>query len=207
MVDRSSRLAAVLGSICLLAVLSLRAQQTEPLTSLSAVHAISNETAARSLKVSFEGSVTYYEKGNIDLFVQDGDEAIYVETTPDLAVTTGDRVLVEGITRASFRPEILAHRVTLLHHGTPPLPVKAEFTKLIRAELDCRRVTVRASVRAANVIAEGQSQSVFLDLVMPGGPIQAQIAMGGTTPASCPCWTAPLKSQVRWRASSTVNRK
>ncbi len=186
MAHRSSRLAALLGSICLLAAVSLRAQQTEPLTSLSAVHAISNETAARSLKVSFEGSVTYYEKGNIDLFVQDGDVAIYVETTPDLAVTSGDRVLVEGITRASFRPEILAHRVTLLHHGTPPPPVKAEFTKLIRAELDCRRVTVRASVRAANVIAEGQSRSVFLDLVMPGGPLQAQISIGDTTPPLLP---------------------
>lgn len=186
MVYRGSRLAALLGSICLLALVSLRAQRTEPLTSLSAVHAISNETAARSLPVTFEGSVTYYEKGNVDLFVQDGDTAIYVETTPDLQVTTGDRVSVEGITRASFRPEVLARHVTFLHHGTPPPPVKAEFTKLIRAELDCRRATVRAIVRAGNVFTDGPSQSVLLDLLMPGGPIQAQIANGGTPPDLLP---------------------
>jgi diguanylate cyclase (GGDEF)-like protein len=181
MTDRGSRLAAVLGSICLLAVVSLRAQRMEPLTSLSAVHAISNETAARSLPVKFEGTVTYYEKGNIDLFVQDGDAAIYVETSPDLQVRTGDRVLVEGITRASFRPEVLARRVTFLHHGTPPTPVRAEFTELIRANLDCRRATVRAVVRAANMFGDSQSQSLLLDLLMPGGPIQAQIANGDKT--------------------------
>lgn len=174
-------LAARVGSFCLLAVVSMRAQPPQRITSLSAVHAISNATAARSVPVAFEGTVIYYENGNIDLFVQDGDSAIYVETTPDLRVRTGDRVLVEGITRASFRPEILAQRVTFLHHSTVPAPVEAKFTQLIRAELDCRRATVRAVVRAANVFADGARKSVLLDLLMPGGPIQAQIANGGTT--------------------------
>src|SRR6266702_2276381 len=112
MVHRSFIFAARLGSLCLLALASLRAEQ--PLTSVSAIHAISNETAARSIPVAFEGIVTYYETGNIDLFVQDGDTAIYVETTADLQLRAGDRVMVEGITRASFRPEILAKRVTYL---------------------------------------------------------------------------------------------
>jgi diguanylate cyclase (GGDEF)-like protein len=183
MVDRRSSLAARLGSFsfCLLAAVCLGAQQPRPLTTLAAVHAISNATAARSVPVAFEGSVTYYQKGNIDLFVQDGDAAIYVETPPNLQVTTGDRVLVEGITRASFRPEIQARRVTFLHHGTPPKPIEAKFDQLIRAELDCRRATVRAVVRAANVFTDGANKSVSLDLVMPGGPIQAQIPNGDTT--------------------------
>jgi len=181
MADRSSTFAAFLGSICLLAVVSLHGQQTQPLTTVAAVHALSNQMAARSLPVRVEGSVTYYERGNIDLFVQDGETAIYVETTPDLELATGDRVLIEGVTRASFRPEIQANRVTFLHHGTPPLPVKADFTQMIRADLDCRRATVRAVVRAANVVADGPSRSVLLDLLMAGGPIQAQIADAGTT--------------------------
>jgi diguanylate cyclase (GGDEF)-like protein len=154
----------------------LSAQQPEKITSLKALHAISNATAARSIPVSFEGSVTYYEKGNVDLFVQDGDAAIYVEAAPDLTVRTGDRVLVEGITRASFRPEILGKTVTVLRHGQPPAPVEAQFSQMIRGDLDCRRATVRGVVRAANVISDGSGKSVLLDMVMPGGPLQAQVA-------------------------------
>lgn len=178
MVHRGIIFAARLGSLCLLALAPLCAET--PLTSLSAIHAISNTTAARSIPVAFEGTVTYYEGGNIDLFVQDGDVAIYVETTPDLQLKAGDRVEVEGITRASFRPEILAHRVTFLRHGALPTPVAANFTQLIRAELDCRLAMVRAVVRAANVFTDGPRKSVLLDLLMPGGPIQAQIVSGGT---------------------------
>ncbi|HEX4284172.1 MAG TPA: GGDEF domain-containing protein [Terracidiphilus sp.] len=145
------------------------------------MHAISNATAAQSIPVAFEGSVTYYEKGNIDLFVQDRNTAVYVETTPDLQVATGDRVLVEGITRASFRPEILATRVSVVRHGLPPAPVLANFAQLIHGEMDCRRATVQAIVRAANVFTDGPRKSILLDLLMPGGPIQAQIVNGSAT--------------------------
>lgn len=170
-------LAVRLSSLSLLAFLPLCAQPS--LTSLPAVHAISNADAAGSLPVSFEGTVTYYEKGNVDLFVQDGDAAIYVETTPDLKVMAGDRVRVEGITRASFHPEIAASRVTFLRHGALPSPVQAHFAELIRGELDCRFVTVRAAVRAANMFTDGPRKSLMLDLFIPGGPVQAQIANGG----------------------------
>jgi diguanylate cyclase (GGDEF)-like protein len=184
MVHRGIIFAVRLGSLCLLALAPLCAEA--PLTSLSAIHAISNATAARSIPVAFEGTVTYYETGNIDLFVQDGDAAIYVETTSDLRLEAGDRVQVEGITRASFRPEILAKRVSFLRHGSLPAAVKAEFNQLIRAELDCRLATVRAVVRAANVFTDGPRKSVLLDLLMPGGPIQAQIVSGGTTDGLLP---------------------
>src|SRR5579863_6019695 len=180
-IQQPSRAAAILAPLCLLAALTLHAQQPKPLTSLAAVHAISNATAAQSIPVAFEGTVTYYENGNVDLFVQDQNTAIYVETTANLKLITGDRVLVEGITRASFRPEIQAERVLFLHHGAPPAPVDATFTQLIRAELDCRRVRVQAVVRAANFVADGAEKSALLDLLTPGGPVQAQIASGATT--------------------------
>src|SRR5581483_11888056 len=122
---RGFSLAARAGFVCLIAATCLRAQQ--PLTSLAAVHAISNEQAARQLPVVFQGTVTYYEPGNVDLFVQDGDSAIYVESSPDLQLAAGDRVVVEGITRASFRPDILAQRVTRLSHGSLPAAVDATF--------------------------------------------------------------------------------
>ncbi|HUB31038.1 MAG TPA: GGDEF domain-containing protein [Terracidiphilus sp.] len=178
MLNRRLSLAVLLGSVFLLEAVSICAQRA-PLTSLAAVHAISNTKAAQSLPVDFEASVTYYEEGNVDLFVQDRGTAIYVETAPDLRIAAGDRVLVQGITRASFRPEILATKVTFLRHGLPPAPVDTDFAQLIRGQMDCRRVKVRASVLAANVATDGPRKSVLLDLLMPGGPFQAQIANGG----------------------------
>jgi hypothetical protein len=168
----------LLGGILMYTAPVFCAQQTSPLTSLEAIHAISNAEAARSIPVVFEATVTYYEKKNVDLFVQDGDVAIYVETSPDLEIETGDRVRVEGMTRASFRPEIAAKRVTFLHHGAPPPAVEASFEQLIRAELDCRRATVRGVVRTADLFSDGASKSLLLDVIMPGGHLQAQIASG-----------------------------
>ena len=178
---RRPALAVALAVVCPVAAVCVRVQQPPPLTSLSAIHALSNEQAAQSIPVTFEGIVTYYEKGNVDLFVQDGQTAIYVETTSGLNLQSGDRVRVEGITRASFRPEIAARQLTFLRHGSPPPPIDANFTQLIQADLDCRRVKVHATVRAANIISDGTGKSLLLDLLMPGGYLQAQVASGGAT--------------------------
>src|SRR3954468_15800836 len=101
--------------------------QTAPLTTLSAIHALTNEQANRVLPVSFAGVVTYYVRGNVDLFVQDGPTAIYVETAADQALAPGDQVLVVGTTRASFRPEVKAEKIVLRGHGALPVPAQAEF--------------------------------------------------------------------------------
>jgi len=145
------------------------------LTSVQAIHALSNVQANLTIPVRFEASVTYYKKGDVDLFVQDGDTAVYVEATPNLGLATGDRVLVTGVTRASFRPEVKAENVTFLRHGSPPDPVNASFQQLIRAELDCRRVTVRAVVRSANIVMDGGLQNIYLQLQMDGGQVDAEV--------------------------------
>src|ERR1700694_3116908 len=110
------------------------------LTSLQAIHQLSNAQASQELPVAFEATVTYYRTGNVDLFVQDGDTAIYVETSAHAQVKAGDRVLIQGKTRDSFRPEISSDAIPVLRHGDLPRPVPATFSQLISAELDCRRV-------------------------------------------------------------------
>src|SRR4051812_39072171 len=108
MYHRTFRL--VLSAALLMTALTAR-PETAPLTTLSAIHALTNEQASHALPVSFAGVVTYYVHGNVDLFVQDGKHAIYVETTTDRTFATGDRVLIIGTTRASFRPEIKAQQI------------------------------------------------------------------------------------------------
>jgi hypothetical protein len=74
------------------------------LTSIEAIHSLTNAQANQTIPVRFEATVTYYKKGDVDLFVQEGNTAAYAEAPTNYDLTTGDRVLITGVTRASFRP-------------------------------------------------------------------------------------------------------
>ena len=148
------------------------------LTTLHAIHALSKAEAAKGLPVAFEATVTYYNKSDVDLFVQDGNEAIYVETKPNQNLVPGDRVLVRGKTRNSFTPDVLSDNVTRIQSGNPPKPVAADFESLIRAELDCMRVTVHATIRSADLVNFGTMPVTYLKLIMDGGSIDATVNSG-----------------------------
>lgn len=150
------------------------------LTTLHAIHGLSKAEAAKALPVAFEAIVTYYSRKDVDLFVQDGNEAIYVETQQNLDLAPGDRVLVRGKTRDSFRPDVVSGDVTLLGYGALPKPEKATFEQLIRAERDCMRVTIRANVRSVDTVAFGSLPGVDLKLLMDGGYIEATAEGSGT---------------------------
>ena len=145
-----------------------------PLNTLHAIHSLTKADARAGLPVAFEATVTYYWN-DVDLFVQEGGEAIYVETKPNMNLVTGDRVLVRGKTRDSFTPDVLSDQVIFLHHGAPPNAVGADFGQLIRAQLDCMRVTVHAKVRSADTVNFGNLHGVYLKLLMDGGSIDATV--------------------------------
>jgi hypothetical protein len=153
--------------------------QTSPLSSLAAIHALTNEQASLALPVAFQATVTYYRKGDMDLFVQDGQTAIYVEVSATTRVSAGDRVLVVGHTQASFRPEIKADNVTVVGRAALPAPFPATFKQLIHAQLDCRRVTAHALVRGTNFVTTGGLNYLYLNLLMDGGYVDVQVANAG----------------------------
>src|SRR5215469_323667 len=78
--------------------------QTTSLTSLNAVHRLTNEQAAAHLTAEFDATVTYYRDYENTLFVQDGDAAIYVQSAAHQHLQPGDRVHLRGTTYSSFRP-------------------------------------------------------------------------------------------------------
>jgi diguanylate cyclase (GGDEF)-like protein len=176
---RAAAVAAILG--CSLTAVAARASEPAPLSSLRAFQAITNEDAAKALPVQFEATVTYYAPGDLDLFVQDGDLANYVEAPRNLTLAPGDRVLIHGKTRASYRPDVVADRITILGKAPLPTPVPAGFEQMIRSELDCRRVTVHARVRSANIVQFGKIQSIYLELLLEGGYVDAMVtgSLGG----------------------------
>jgi diguanylate cyclase (GGDEF)-like protein len=145
------------------------------LTTLRAIHTLANTEAAKGLPVAFEGTVTYYLHGNIDLFLQDGDLAIYVEAPTGANLVPGDRVLVRGKTRDSFRTDVVAASLTLLHHGLVPKAVPASYKQMMRVERDCMWVTTHATIRSANIVEYGLDKNIYLEMLMDGGYIDATI--------------------------------
>ena len=97
------------------------------LTTLQAVHALSNAEASQRLPVAFEATVTYFRSYEKTLFVQDGEIPLFVLATTGLTLAPGDRVLIQGTTRGSFHPIVVSSSVTLLGHGSLPQPLPADF--------------------------------------------------------------------------------
>ncbi|HEX4005365.1 MAG TPA: GGDEF domain-containing protein [Acidobacteriaceae bacterium] len=147
----------------------------QPLTTLRQVHVLSDVQANQGLPVAFEATVTYYDPGLLAVWVQDDGLALYVETGGKTAFVPGDQVLIHGTTQGSFRPIVVSSEITVLRHGAPPAPQTATFADLISGDRDCVRVTVRATVRAADRGWYADRSVIDLQLLMDGGYIEALI--------------------------------
>ena len=165
--------------------LAARASAPEPLTTLQAIHALTNAEANNGLPVAFEATVTYYRGYENNLFVQDGDTAIYVKAPTNLNLIPGDRILVRGTTQKSFNPIVIAKNVTLLRHGLLPTPYPASFDEMIRTETDCRLVTVRAVVHAADFLSSTEADVHFIrmEMLMDGGYFEVNVDTGNADDA------------------------
>ena len=144
-----------------------------PLSTLHAIHALTNTNAGKSLPVAFEATITYYNPKDIDMFVQDGDEAIYVQAAKGANLVPGDRVIVQGHTGGYFHPDVFGDSVALLHHGPVPKPVPATFDQMIRAQLFCMLVKVRGVIQSADMVADGDLHTINIRILMAGGYVDA----------------------------------
>jgi diguanylate cyclase (GGDEF)-like protein len=151
------------------------ASPPDTISSLAGLHSLTNDEAAKAIPVAFEATVTYHIKGSSGLFVEDGGLAIYADAPENVTLSPGDRVLVRGKTGAGFRPYIVAESVTVLGHGAMPAPVPAGYTRLVRDDFDCMRVTVRGRVRSADLVTYGNVPNIYLELSIDGGLVNAII--------------------------------
>ena len=155
-------------------VLGLTAQMAAsapagPLTTLQAVHQLTNQQAAAHLPVDFEATVTFYRSYESTLFVQDGDTAVYVQPVKLYDLQPGDRIRVRGITRESFRPFVDAATLTVLGHGSAVKPTPVSYEDLIHARDDCRVVSIRGKVLSADIGTSSDRPSTVLEILMDGG--------------------------------------
>jgi diguanylate cyclase (GGDEF)-like protein len=147
------------------------------LTTVAAINAISNAEAQRHVTLSFEATVTYFRGYQKVLFVQDGDAAIFVSVSTSLELKPGDRVLVRGEMRPSFRPYVVSSDVKLLSHGPLPRPVHATYAQMIGTQIDCRLVTVRARVRSADLAQDPNylRMATSMRLLVDGSAVAATV--------------------------------
>jgi diguanylate cyclase (GGDEF)-like protein len=156
---------------------SALAAQEIGLNSVSAIHGLSNDEASRGLPVAVDATVVYSRGYEHLLFVQDGDAGFFVSPPFTRELRTGDRIHIQGQTQGSFRPLVVADAITVLHHGTRPKPIPATFTDLVRATYDSELVTIKARVRAADLVmsAANAQCSSRMQLQMDGGHIEVNI--------------------------------
>jgi len=149
----------------------------ERFTTLATIRKISNAEAQRHNSVTFNATVTYFRRYQSVLFVQDGDAAIFVASNTDFDLVPGDRVLIHGEMRPSFRPYVVSSEVKFLGHGQVPAPYHPTFAQMIRAETDCRLVTVRATVRSADLARDPNFMAVVttMRLLVDGNVVQASV--------------------------------
>jgi diguanylate cyclase (GGDEF)-like protein len=156
--------------------LAARAEAPATLTSVRAVHALTNAEASKGLPVAFEATVTYFPGYEHLLFVQDGDTANFVLATTSAKLVPGDRVLVKGKTQESFHPIVVSNDITVLHHGALPKPILANFGDLILGQHDCMLVTVRAVVRSAELrVINANVRNSSLEMLTDRGYIDAWV--------------------------------
>lgn len=145
------------------------------LTTLAAVGALGNQQASHSLPVDFRATVVYSRGAEKLQFVEDGNEAVFVQSPGEYR--PGDRVVVKGRTQNSYRPIVIADSMKLVRHQARPSPVPASFAQLIAGALDCRLVTVQGRVRSADLfVAPGLPATTSrMELVTDGGRFEVNI--------------------------------
>lgn len=162
---------------------TISAQEPAPLSSLSAVHALTNQQAAHRLPAEFEATVTYFRSYERTLFVQDGNNAIYVQpSSPEYQLALGDRIRIQGTTRDSFHPFVYATKIEILRHGDRLKPIDATFGDLSHARYDSNLVRVQARVLAADISVSSDRPGTRLSLLMDGGPAEAYVDSSDPAP-------------------------
>jgi diguanylate cyclase (GGDEF)-like protein len=148
-----------------------------PVTSVHAIRSLTNAQASRGIPVEFKAQVTYFRDYRKTLFVQFGNEGLFVKATTTAALVPGDSVLVKGTTASGYSPSVLSDDISVLGHGTPPKPVPATFDELVRGRFDSVLVTARGVVQSADMDppSPDHSPAITLRVLLDGGYVDAQV--------------------------------
>jgi diguanylate cyclase (GGDEF)-like protein len=124
------------------------------------------------------GTITYYDPADGIMFLQDDTGGVYVNTDKDYPVHIGDLVILDGVPSASYRTEVSNNpEIRVIGHGSNFATTEFSYRDLVAGLGDCKLVTIRGTVRAADLEQHlnVDTSSVHLDVTMPGGEVQVYV--------------------------------
>lgn len=146
----------------------------EPITSVTAIRALSPDQGTQRLPVRLDVVVTFYHPEWGVLFVHDGSDGICVgvplEMRPPAPFEPGNKVHVEGVVGpGEFLPVIWPDSIQ--QTGIAPLPEYRRVTaeELFTPALDCAPVEVQAVVKGTSF----SDKYLVVDLQIDGWPVRA----------------------------------
>jgi diguanylate cyclase (GGDEF)-like protein len=171
-------LASVLVALLLCVGSPAQSSGVQPLiTKAGQVHDLGSDFAPNT-RVHLTATVTYYDPGDGIMFVQDASGGVYVNTDKPYLVHTGDLVMLDGLAAPSYRAEVAKDpQIQVLDRGATFAAPAYTYRDLVAGRGDCRLVTIRGKVRAADLEQHQNmsTASMHLDLTMPDGEVQVYL--------------------------------
>ena len=146
-------------------------------TTVQNIRSFSRAQIEDGIPVTIEAIVTYCRPQVNDLFVQDGNQGIFIETTAKQHLLPGDRVRITGTTRWGYSANIKSNDITLLAYGKLPKPLPAHYEQLIQGTFDSNFITVQGVVHTADLIQPlgGEKPIAKLGVLTDSGYIGAEV--------------------------------
>ncbi len=147
---------------------AIESQQENGLPILTAISRIRNldaRQAGRGYPVKIQGVITYHNPQLSMMFIQNGSDAIYIQSLdPSMVLLQGKKYEITGFTApGDFAPIIIKPRYRLI--GSAPLPPAIFVTpdQLSTGRYDCLRVQARGIVRSVRQVGDRWCLELFND--------------------------------------------
>ena len=162
------------GIALLLMVSGLECAAAEPLTTTTAIRALTPEQGLQRLPVSLDGVATFYHSDWGVLFIHDGHDSICVgiaeELRPAKPYVKGAKLHIEGVVGpGEFLPVVWPSVIREMGTGELPEHRKVSAEELFLPALDCHPVEVQAVVKGTSF----SDESLVVDLQIDGWLVKA----------------------------------
>ena len=168
------------GIALLLLVSGLECPAVEPLTTTTAIRALTPEQGLQRLPVSLDGVATCYHSDWGVLFIYDGHDSICVGIAEELRPATpyvkGAKLHIEGVVGpGEFLPVVWPSAIREMGTGELPEYRKVTAQELFLPALDCHPVEVQAVVKGTSF----SDESLVVDLQIDGWLVKALLPQHG----------------------------
>ncbi len=146
------------------------------LTQVRQVRELSTQQAGRSVPVRISGIVTAMPGWKNSFFVQDATAGISVDRTDHAEVHVGDLVDLTGVSNPGlFAPVVVASRVQVTGHSSPPPARRATYADMAGGAEDSQWIEVLGVVHSTRAAKLFGRDVLMLSLAVGGGSLSVTL--------------------------------